>query len=121
MTVRVLVVCYKLARMTKKFLENPSSFEFDCGRPYTEILGSEEIAGFSRMFTSYFDSKIDGFWSSTEIWALLNNVVGVSISKEDTYVMVRVMMKSIGGCAQDGAVGLSTDAFIQWYTSQVRL
>ena len=122
MAVRVLVIYFKLARMTKRFLANPSLFELDRADVY--VLSLEEIAGLGRMFRLYFDHDGDNFLSGVDFQSIMS-AVGVIITDEDTDELVRAMVKSVEadnievGGTTDGKLGLSTDVFIQWYINQL--
>jgi len=125
MAVRVLVVYFKLAQMTTKFLANSSSFELDrADGHYTNHMSSEYIAELSRMYRLYFNDDGDGFLSRAEFQSLLSSV-GITLANNDADELVKAIVKSAETeyvelmHTVDGVMGISTDVFLQWYANQL--
>lgn len=110
MAMRVLVIFYKFAQMTKRFLANKSSLQLGRGDGhYTEVLSSEEIAELSRIFRSFFNHRLMGS-------------IGITISDDKSHELVKVVLESVSsGHTKDGnAIPiLSNDAFFQWYANRL--
>mmetsp|Transcript_29943 Transcript_29943/g.55088 ORF Transcript_29943/g.55088 Transcript_29943/m.55088 type:complete len:218 (-) Transcript_29943:172-825(-) len=124
MTVRVLVLYFKLASMTKQFLADPSTFELARARShYTNSLSSEEIAELGRMFRLFFDLDSDGFLTGKEFQGLMNTA-GIMLADSEADQLIRAMVKSAESLievkdTEDGKMALSTHGFFQWYSDQL--
>ena len=126
--VRVLVLFFKLASMTKDYSDSPSTFQLPCCEGhYTEVLSSEEIAELSKIFVSIFDKRGDGVMSQSEFQDHMS-LVGIDISDEQASSLVRAILASVEtevgvevGCdvKVNGEAALSPEAFFQWYANQL--
>mmetsp|Transcript_27429 Transcript_27429/g.58946 ORF Transcript_27429/g.58946 Transcript_27429/m.58946 type:complete len:731 (+) Transcript_27429:224-2416(+) len=124
MTVRVLMLYFKLASMTKQFLADPSTFELARARShYTNSLSSEEIAELGRMFRLFFDPDGDGSLTGKEFQSLMNTA-GIMLADSEADQLIRAMVKSAESLievkdTEDGKMALSTHGFFQWYSDQL--
>mmetsp|Transcript_6914 Transcript_6914/g.12306 ORF Transcript_6914/g.12306 Transcript_6914/m.12306 type:complete len:203 (+) Transcript_6914:64-672(+) len=115
MAVRVLVIYWQLARMTKQFLANPLSLELkSTNNHYTEILCEEETASMGRIYKLFFDQDGDGFVSGAEYCKIMS-AVNITITEKEASELLLSIAKAVGD--KDGELGLSMGGFFQWYAN----
>lgn len=125
MAVRVLVIYYKLVRMTEKFLANSSTLELaPTGCHYTDALSLEETAELGRMFRLFFDLDGDGILTGSDFQSLMISA-GITLTKSEADELIRAIVKSTESAyvepqdTEGDKMELSTHAFFQWYANQL--
>ena len=124
MAVRILVIVFKLARMTNAFLADTSCFKLEhANGHYTNVLSEEEIAELGRIFNFYLDQDGDNTLSQTEFQSLMSHV-GISMSIPEANGLFTALTNSIKSHDDEagktsGDAGISKDMFYQWYANQL--
>lgn len=123
MAVRILVIVFKLARMTNQFLVDTYCFKLELvNGHYTNVLSEEEIAELGRIFHVYLDQDGDNMLSQTEFQSLMNQV-GISMTTNEANDFIRALRYSIKSYDEEaghsGDAGISKELFYQWYANQL--